>query len=135
MLLRVRKLPGECGIGRIHIAVKFRNRDSNETFSANFLVDTCSTDSMVPARELGRIGIEPSGKKMYEVVTGELQQFDIAYAEVSFLDETLTSRVIFGPDNSEPILGATALESMGIIVDPVNHTLKKVGLSLEYWPE
>jgi clan AA aspartic protease len=122
-------------MGLTHIAVKVRNRDSHETFSANFLVDTGATDSMVPACELKRIGIEPTGKKTYEVATGELQQFDVAYAEISFLDETLTSRVIFGPDNAEPILGVIALESMGVIVDPVNHTLKKVGLSLKYWPE
>jgi len=119
-------------MGLTHIAVKVRNRDSNETFSANFLVDTGATDSMVPASELKRIGIEPTGKKTYEVATGELQQFDVAYAEISFLDETLTSRVIFGPDNAEPILGVIALESMGVIVDPVNQTLKKVGLSLKY---
>jgi clan AA aspartic protease len=122
-------------MGLTHIAVKVRNRDSHETFSANFLVDTGATDSMVPACELKRIGIEPTGKKTYEVATGELQQFDVAYAEISFLDETLTSRVIFGRDNAEPILGVIALESMGVIVDPVNHTLKKVGLSLKYWPE
>ncbi len=122
-------------MGLTHIAVKVRNRDSNETFSANFLVDTGATDSMVPARELKRIGIEPTGKKTYEIATGELQQFDVAYADISFLDETLTSRVIFGPDNAEPILGVIALESMGVIVDPVNQTLKKVGLSLKYWPE
>ena len=127
MLLRVRKLPGECEIGPIHISVIVRNRDSLETFSANFLVDTDSTDSMVPALELKRIGIEPTFKKMYEVATGELQEFDVAYAEVSFLDQTLTSRVIFGSDNAKPILGATALYSMGIVVDPVNQTLKKVG--------
>ncbi len=122
-------------MGLTHVAVKVRNRDSNETFSGNFLVDTGATDSMVPARELKRIGIEPTGKKTYEVATGELQQFDVAYAEISFLDETLTSRVIFGPDNAEPILGVIALESMGVIVDPVNQTLKKVGLKLKYWPE
>jgi clan AA aspartic protease len=119
-------------MGLTHVAVKVRNRDSTETFSANFLVDTGATDSMVPARELKRIGIEPTGKKTYEVATGELQQFDVAYADISFLDETLTSRVIFGPDDAEPILGVIALESMGVIVDPVNQTLKKLpGLSLK----
>ncbi|HKU74743.1 MAG TPA: clan AA aspartic protease [Pyrinomonadaceae bacterium] len=123
-------------MGLTHVAVEVRNRDSNETFSANFLVDTGSTDSMVPANELKRIGIEPIGKKTYEVATGELKQFDVAYADVSFLDETLTSRVIFGPDNAEPILGVIALESMGVIVDPVNQTLKKLpGIPLKYWPD
>ena len=123
-------------MGLTHVAVKVRNRDSSEIFSGNFLVDTGAIDSMVPANELKRIGIEPTGKKTYEVATGELQQFDVAYAEISFLDETLTSRVIFGPDNAEPILGVIALESMGVVVDPVNQTLKKLpGIPLKYWSD
>jgi hypothetical protein len=34
--------------------------------------------------------------------------------------------VIFGPDNAEPLLGVTALESVGILVDPANQTLKRL---------
>ncbi len=119
-------------MGLTHVAVQVSNRDTNETFSANFLVDTGATDSLIPASELNRIGIIPIGKKTYELASGELEQFDIAYAELSFLDESLTSRVIFGPDNAEPILGAIALESIGVVVDPVNQTLIKLaGLSLK----
>jgi hypothetical protein len=35
-------------------------------------------------------------------------------------------RVIFGPDNVEPVLGATALEPVGITVDPANQTLRRL---------
>jgi len=52
MLLPVRKLPGESKMGLTHVAVKLRNGDSNDAFSASFLVDTGATDSMVPASEL-----------------------------------------------------------------------------------
>ena len=38
--------------------------------------------------------------------------------------ETVT-QVIFGPKDSEPILGVVALENVGIGVDPVTRTLKK----------
>ena len=113
-------------MGLTHIAVTIRNRDSNQTFSGKFLVDTGSTDSMVPAGELKRIGITPIGKKTYELASGALEEFEISYAEFSFLDERIVGRVIFGPDNTEPILGVIALESMGVIVDPVNQTLKKL---------
>jgi clan AA aspartic protease len=126
MLLRPRKIPGESKMGLTHIAVRVRNRDSQQTFSATFLVDTGSTDSMVPAGELKRIGITPIAKKTYELASGELEQFDISYAEFSFLGESIVGRVIFGPDNAEPILGVIALESIGVIVDPVNQTLKKL---------
>ena len=43
-----------------------------------------------------------------------------------FTYEALPGRVIFGPDNAEPLLGVTALESVGIVVDPANKTLKRL---------
>ena len=104
-------------MGLTQVAVKLRNRDSNDAFSASFLVDTGATDSMVPASELRRIGIEPNGKKTYELASGELQKYEVAFAEFSFMDETIVSRVIFGPDNAEPILGVLALEAVGVVVD------------------
>lgn len=116
-------------MGLTHVAVKLRNRDSrdsNDEFNASFLVDTGATDSMVPACELKRIGINPTSKKTYELANGELQEYDIGYAELSFMGETMTSRVIFGPDNCEPILGVVALESHGLVVDPSTRTLKRL---------
>lgn len=119
-------------MGLTHVAVKLRNRDSSDEFNASFLVDTGATDSMVPANELNRIGIKPTGKKIYELANGELEEYDIGYAELSFMGETMTSRVIFGPDNSEPILGVIALESHGLVVDPTTQTLKRLrGLPLK----
>ena len=39
----------------------------------------------------------------------------------------LTSgRIILGPDNAEPLLGVTALESVGITVDPRTQSLKRL---------
>jgi len=113
-------------MGLTQVAVKLRNRDSNDAFSASFLVDTGATDSMVPASELRRIGIEPNGKKTYELASGELQKYEVAFAEFSFMDETIVSRVIFGPDNAEPILGVLALEAVGVVVDPLSQKLKRL---------
>jgi len=113
-------------MGLTHVAVKLRNRDSNDAFSASFLVDTGATDSMVPASELRRIGIEPNGKKTYELASGELQKYEVAFAEFSFMDETIVSRVIFGPDNAEPILGVLALEAVGVVVDALSQKPKRL---------
>jgi predicted aspartyl protease len=35
-------------------------------------------------------------------------------------------QVVFGPDGAEPILGVVALENVGIAVDPVSKTLKRM---------
>ena len=113
-------------MGLTHIAVKVRNRDSKDTFTANFLVDTGATDSMVPASELKRIGVQPSAKKPYELANGEIHRFEVGWVELSLMDETISSRVIFGPDDAEPILGVMALEAIGLVVDPTNQKLKRL---------
>lgn len=42
------------------------------------------------------------------------------------MDEAIESRVIFGPDNAELILGVMALEAVGLVVDPTNQKLKRL---------
>jgi hypothetical protein len=36
-------------------------------------------------------------------------------------------KIIFGPEDAEPLLGAIALESAGFVVDPSNQTLRRLG--------
>jgi hypothetical protein len=42
------------------------------------------------------------------------------------MGEVTAGRVIFGPEGTEPILGVTALESVGLTIDPANRTLKRL---------
>jgi hypothetical protein len=42
------------------------------------------------------------------------------------MGEITAGRVIFGESGCEPLLGVTALESVGIVVDPANKTLKRL---------
>jgi clan AA aspartic protease len=99
---------------------------SNGAFEADFLVDTGATDSMAPARMLKQIGIQPVGIMVYELAGGTKREYPFGLAEIGFMGEITAGRVIFGPDSAEPILGVTALESVGITVDPVNRTLKRL---------
>ena len=55
-----------------------------------------------------------------------LDFLDITIAEVEFMGERVGATVIFGKDNSEPILGVTALESVGIEIDPRTQRLKRL---------
>ena len=62
----------------------------------------------------------------YELANGKIEEYPFGLVEISFMNETTAGRVIFGPDNIEPILGVTALESAGITVDPANQQLKRL---------
>ena len=62
---------------------------------------------------------------VYELADGTIQEYPFGLVEIAFMGEITAGRVIFGPDNAEPLLGVTALESVGITVDPTNRTLKR----------
>lgn len=100
--------------------------DSNKFYEELFLVDTGATDSMVPSDGLERIGVEKEGKMTYELADGTVKEYHFGLVRIEFMGETTAGRVIFGHPGCEPILGVTALESVGIAVDPANKTLNRL---------
>ena len=62
----------------------------------------------------------------YELADGTIQEYFFGVARIEFMGQITAGRVIFGPDNAEPLLGVTALESVGITIDPANGTLKRL---------
>jgi len=114
-------------LGLIHVTVALRNNsDTKKKYEAEFLVDTGATDCLAPAGALDKAGIVRRGKMVYEPANGQTVEYDFGLAEIEFMGELTSGRVIFGPDNTEPILGVTALESVGIVVDPNRQTLKRM---------
>ena len=114
-------------MGLVHVTVTLRPIHENGTpYSADFLVDTGATDSLVPAAALRRAGIEPVGKMAYEPADGVRREYSVGLARIEFMGEITAGRAIFGPDDAEPILGVTALESVGITIDPASQTLKRL---------
>jgi clan AA aspartic protease len=121
-----KKLKGVDCMGLTHVPVTIRNLITRDAFTIKFLIDTGATESMVPASELRKIGIQPGIRRSYELANGQPEEFDIGFAEISFLDETIYGELLFGPDNTEPLLGAIALQAAGIVVDPRNETIGKL---------
>ena len=113
-------------MGLTRVAVKLLNSDSQETYTEDFLVDTGCVDTMAPASALKRIGIQPEGWDLYELANGKVVEYEYGVAKLTFMGEVIGTRIIFGPDNCEPILGVVALESAGFLVDPKNQRLTKL---------
>ena len=100
--------------------------DPKRSFEEVFLVDTGATDSMAPGDELDRIGIAKEGKTAYDLADGTVKEYPYGLVRIEFMGEITAGRVIFGEPGTEPLLGVTALESVGIIVDPANKTLRRL---------
>jgi clan AA aspartic protease len=114
-------------MGATHVTVAVINpADPSRRWEGLFLVDTGAIDCYIPANRLREIGILPEGKRSYELADGSGLALDIAVAKLEFMGEMVGATVIFGEDAAEPLLGVTALESVGIEVDPQNQRLKRL---------
>ena len=100
--------------------------DPKRSFEEVFLVDTGAADSMAPADELDRIGIAKEGKTAYQLADGTVKEYPYGLVRIEFMGEITAGRVIFGDPGTEPLLGVTALESVGIVIDPANKTLRRL---------
>ena len=77
---------------------------------------------MIPASELIRIGIQPVGKRIYELPNGQFEEYADGYAEISFLDEITIGQFLFGPEGAQRFLGAFTLSAAGLVLDLPSNT-------------
>lgn len=122
-------------MGLTHVTVTLSNPgDRTRRWEGLFLVDTGAMDSMAPAKALHEMGIEPEGTRSYELADGNRFQFEYGIARIEFMGDVTSSDVIFGPDDCQPLLGVTALEHTGIIVDPKTNQFKRLpSIPLKSW--
>ena len=114
-------------MGAVHVTVTIRNpAQPAKSWDGLFLVDTGATDSLVPRCCIEAIGLKPEGRRVYEMADGREVAMDFARAYIEFMGDLTAGRVIIGDNDTEPLLGVTALESAGIEVDPRNGRLKRL---------
>lgn len=113
-------------MGYTHVTVSVSNlQRSMPAYNVSFLVDTGAIVCLAPGVELRKAGIEPEGREACELANGTPVEYEYGFARISFMGSDTVTKIIFGPDSVEPLLGVTALESVGIGVDPVSQTLKR----------
>jgi clan AA aspartic protease len=119
----VRRKDSHVGLVRVQVSLKVPGA-STPGYQGSFLVDTGATDSMAAASDLSRAGINPVGRKTYEMADGSVHEYRFGLAQIEVMGEVTAGRVIFGPEGVEPILGVTVLESIGLLVDPASQSLR-----------
>ena len=80
----------------------------------------------MPRPHLEAIGLKPKGQRVYGLADGSDLKMDITTGDIEFMGEIVGGTIVFGETNAEPLLGVTALESVGIEVDPRNQTLNRL---------
>ena len=110
-----------------YVTVAIRNpADPERVWEGEFLVDTGAVNTLAPRQHLAAIGIAPAAQRAYTLADGSEIQVDLGGGLMDFLGESTYGDVLFGGEDVTPLLGVTALGSVGIEVDPHNGTLKKL---------
>jgi predicted aspartyl protease len=70
--------------------------------------------------------VQPVGEAQCELAGGTPKELVFAVCQIDFKGEITGARVLFAPSGAEPPLGVTAVESVGITVDPRTRVLERL---------
>ncbi|MCX8103897.1 MAG: retroviral-like aspartic protease family protein [Candidatus Bipolaricaulota bacterium] len=95
-------------MGLTHVTVTLRALGpGGGSYQADFLVDTGATDSLAPATELRKIGVQAVGKMVCELANGTFQEYEFGLAQIEFMGE-ITAWCSAAPASSPRPLGCEA---------------------------
>ncbi len=115
-------------MGAFTVQATVGNLDAAEQEQVEALVDTGSTFSALPASLLRRLGIAPTLTRRLRLANGQVEEDQAGTACFAVNGRDGVAMVVFGLEDVY-LLGATTLESLLFVVDPVNKQLiPEVGL-------
>ena len=99
------------------------HRKSEKIAEVNFLVDSGAVYSLVPGAILDELEIEPYKEMSFSLADGTVLKRKVCSAYFEFGGEGGPAPVVYGEPGDEPLLGATTLESLGLVLNPFTRTL------------
>ena len=87
------------------------------------IVDTGSTFTAASRELLESLGIRPTRRQRFQVVSGDVIESDVGNALLRLGGVETATPVIFNEPGEPTLLGAVILESLLFAVDPVNQRL------------
>jgi predicted aspartyl protease len=112
----------------IYIKIRVYSIDLTKWEDVEVLVDSGALFTLILRPILERLGIKPIARQKLRVYGGGTVERDVSGAVVEYGKRRAIVPIVFGEPEDTPVLGATALESLGYQVDPVSKRLKPTEL-------
>jgi predicted aspartyl protease len=103
--------------------------DARRSRDAEFLVDSGAVYSVMPAAQLAALGIESSSHEEFVLANGERIKYPVGNAFFAYGGKTRAAPIIFGEPDVY-LLGATTLEALGVVLDPIRRELRPLPMTL-----
>ncbi len=110
-------------MGTFRYPVELGNPSGTQFELVNPMVDTGATYSFMPTSLLERLEVEPMETVEFTLAGGGRIDLDIGQTWIRARGKQAITIVVFGDDDSMPLLGAYALEGLRLAVDPYNRRL------------
>lgn len=122
---------GDFSMAITYLDVTVKNPVKHQTKSTvgHFLVDSGAVYSVMPASVLKKLGIQPGDTQKFTLANGEVIEKKVGNALFEYERKKRSSPVVFGEEHIF-LLGAVTLESLGVILDPINRELKPLPMLL-----
>src|SRR5437879_1410809 len=96
----------------------------------DFLIDTGAIFSVIADSIARQLGLKKLHRQEFTMADGTHQTYDVGEAFFELGERSGTSKVVFGPPDVTPLLGALTLESLGLMVNPVTREVSPMRLFL-----
>ena len=114
-------------MGLTRVKVLVINPESGANAEVELIVDTGSIFTWIDERVLEGIGIRPRRVRSFRTIDGKVVSRRVGVAVIRYGEYEGNVEVVFAEDGDAQVLGVTALETLGLEVDPLTGTLKYVG--------
>ncbi len=110
-------------MGTFQVQMQIGDPQGQRFESIDALLDSGATYSTIPASLLRGLGVTPHGTRRFALADGSRIEMDFGRTWVRLEGTEEIVPVIFGDDDSLPLLGAVTLEIFSLGIDPVNARL------------
>jgi clan AA aspartic protease len=111
-------------MGITNATLRVREHRKSENFiDVEFMIDSGAIYSLVPGKILDQLGVEPYREMSFSLADGSIIKRKLSSAYFEFQGEGGPAPVVYGEEGDTPLLGATTLESIGLVLNPFTRTL------------
>ena len=104
----------------------YNSHNYTKSIELSLLVDTDSTYTWVKQSRLLRLDIETIGRRKFKTIENRVIERDIGEAVIECMGRRATCIIVFAEESDNEVLGVTALENLGLEVDPITKQLREV---------
>ncbi len=110
-------------MGTFSVPVEIGNAEVLHYEALDSLVDTGASYLVVPRSILSALGVTVAERRHFATADGREVEMDVGVASLRLEGRAFPVLAVFGDDGAGALLGAVALETFALAVDPVRRRL------------